>query len=192
MLNVNLGCSSDLRQDSLNVDVASLEEMINRHADRGNWEPQYLQADLSRPWPWQDSTIDRIFAHDFFEHVDNLDYRGNRGAIFCMNEAHRVLKPGGILDLVVPCLDLEGKGIAPGCDPTHVQTWLGDWRYYFDEAFNHPKGERGRMGADYGITALFRTVGGRSQSKGLEKWQPVKYGSDPNRHKLFLLLECVK
>lgn len=108
------------------------------------------------------------------------------GMIHFMNEAHRVLRPGGRMELIVPCY----PGIAPVCDPTHGwPMWTSDTRFYFDERWNNPQGERGRLGPGMGITALFRTVGGRS---GMD-WTPIQYAPDaPERRKLFLVLEAVK
>lgn len=175
-------------------------------------EPADDVCDLSNPWPWKDSTVEAIYAKDVFEHIgdgyrlwkttrkiqvfDNGDFSyvdvltnveivPYCGMIHVMNEAHRVLVPGGRMELVVPCL----PGKAPWVDPTHRSVWCSDTRYYFDERWNNPEGERGRLGQDMGITALFRTVGGRSG----QDWTPVAYAADdPDRRKLFLELEAVK
>lgn len=174
---VNLGCSDDLRQGYLNVD---------------RWPPpvipegyEFLQMDLRERWKLADSSVSLLRAKDVFEHIDNAEWPGQKGIIWCMNEAHRVLIPGGQLDLTVPCL----PGKAPWVDPTHVSVWSQDLRYYFCEEWNNPQGERGRLGPAYGITALFGTVGGRSG----KNWEPVQYApDDPERRKLFLTLEAIK
>jgi SAM-dependent methyltransferase len=169
-MKLNLGCSDDHRPGHVNIDLAPPADII---------------MDLRRPWAIDDSTIEEILAHDVFEHLDNQVWPGQKGIIWAMNEAHRVLKPGGRLDLVVPCL----PGIAPWVDPTHVSVWTADLRYYFDERWNHSSGERGRLGPAYGITALFRTIGGRSGPD----WTPIQYAKDaPERRKIMVLLEAVK
>lgn len=108
------------------------------------------------------------------------------GQIHCLNEAWRVLKPGGMLDFKVPAFCLaDGKSFNPGavCDPTHRTFWHEDFRYYFCEEWNHPRGERGRLGPGMGITALFRphTVRTIDYGEGREK-----------RSKLVAVLEAIK
>lgn len=178
-MKVHLGCSDVLLPGWLNVDV--MDPWTVKTTDGAG----YLQMDLRKPWDLGDSCADIVRAHDVFEHIDNKHFRGQRGIVWCMNEAHRILKPGGILDLVVPCY----PGIAPWCDPTHVQVWTKDTRYYFDERWNHDKGERGRLGPAYGITALFETL---PDCRSGVDWTPIKYGPDPDRNKLFLMLRAVK
>jgi len=155
-------------------------------------------------WPWKDSSVDEIVAHDVFEHIQNEDYKGSAGIIYCLNEAHRILKPGGILDLKVPCIDFDEGGRMRGsmgvfCDPTHCQVWTADTRYYFEDYWNNPRGERGRLGPGMGITAVFKTVGGESfglknvDGKIEPNWTPVYYAKGhPERSKLILKLKAVK
>jgi hypothetical protein len=166
---LNLGCSDDHRAGYLNVDVVYPADLI---------------VDLCKRWPWPDSYFNEILAYDVAEHIDNDDFRGQKGIIWFMNEAHRVLAPGGKLDLKVPSL----PGEAPFVDPTHVSVWTSSTRYYFDERWNNDKGERGRLGPAYGITALFRTLDGRSGPD----WMPIRYSDDPNRYKIMVTLEAVK
>jgi predicted SAM-dependent methyltransferase len=168
---LNLGSSDDRKPGYISVDIAPPADVV---------------CDLRERWPWVDSSVDEIYAHDVFEHIDNDQFRGNKGIIWCLNEAHRVLKPGGLLDLYVPCL----PGDAPWVDPTHVSVWTASTRYYFDERWNHQRGERGRLGPNMGITALFRTL---PQGRSGKDWDPVQYAPDaPTRHKLMVILEAVK
>jgi predicted SAM-dependent methyltransferase len=159
---LNLGCSDDHKQGYLNVDIAPPADEI---------------VDLALAWPWEKSSIDEIYAHDVFEHIWT-------GKIWVMNEAHRVLKPGGILDLTVPCVYLSDGGVNPGAfaDPTHRTYWTLDDRYYYGEKWNTPADERGRFGEAYGITALFRG-----------EWKLFEYGNSwERRSKIMARLEAVK
>jgi SAM-dependent methyltransferase len=172
MLKLNLGCSDDHRGGYLNVDCA---------------KPADLIADLCLRWPWDDGTVDEIYAHDVFEHLYDraAGKMGNLGKIWALNEAWRVLKPGGILDLAVPCSILSDGRMNPGAfaDPTHVSFWTMDDRYYFFEEWNNPQGERGRLGPAYGIVAVFRPL----------VWKLHEYGNGPERRsKILATLEAVK
>lgn len=169
----------------MRLNLGSNDETIPGFLAVDRFPPCDVTADLCRPWPWKESEVDEIRAHDVFEHIDNAEFPGNKGIIWCLNESHRVLKPRGRLDLWVPCL----PGVAPWVDPTHVSVWTSDTRYYFDDRWNHTKGERGRLGPGMGITALFRTVGGRSGPD----WTPIQYAADaPDRRKIMVILEAVK
>lgn len=83
-----------------------------------------------------------IMAWDIFEHLPDK--------IHTMNEAHRVLMPGGILDLRVPTTD--GRGAFQ--DPTHKSFWTPNDRFYFCAEF----AEWQRFHESYGITAQFRAI----------------------------------
>ncbi len=160
-LRLNLGSSDDRRPGFVSVDRCPPADVI---------------ADLNQRWPWHDSTVDEIYAKDIFEHLPK---------IHAMNQAYRVLKPGGILEVIVPCVHLTDGRVNPGAfaDPTHISFYTLDDRYYYCEEWNNNKGERGRLGPAYGITALFR----------LKKWELVEYGRGPElRSKIFGLLEALK
>jgi predicted SAM-dependent methyltransferase len=130
MLRLNLGaCDAhlDTAEGWINVDRVQPADQI---------------ADLSHDWPWEDSTVDEIRSYDIFEHL--------KRKTFTMNEAHRVLKPNGRLDLFVPTTD--GRGAFQ--DPTHVSYWNCNSLLYYCEQF----AEWQRFHESYGITANFRIV----------------------------------
>lgn len=93
--------------------------------------PQVDQVvDLNQiPWPWETSSVDEIFSEDGFEHLAPLGRgEGQLNIVAIMREAHRVLKPGGLLVLKVPSTD--GRGAWQ--DPTHVTYWNYNTFFYFD------------------------------------------------------------
>lgn len=160
MLRLNLGASDHRMSGYMSVDIAPPADVV---------------CDLREPWPWGDSTVDDIYAHDVAEHMNQ---------IWFMNEAFRVLRPGGKLDLAVPAVALADGRVNPGafCDPTHVSWWSLDTKYYYNVEWNNPQGERGRLGPAYGIKALF---------KG--EWKMIEYGAGPEkRSKVLAILEAVK
>lgn len=86
------------------------------------------------PWPATDSSVDAIRASHVMEHIPAGHER-----IFVMNEAHRVLKPGGTFEIIVPFVVARGAGEPLGwwaiADPTHVSFWVPESFHYFDGSF---------------------------------------------------------
>src|SRR5882757_794152 len=123
-MRLNLGCSDRHAAGYINVDRVL---------------PADVLVDLAEPWPWLDSSTDEILAHDIIEHLPNK--------IRTMNEAWRVLKHGGILDIIVPTTD------GPGAfqDPTHISYWHRNSFWYYTAGDAH----RERFGVSYGIEARF-------------------------------------
>ncbi len=148
-LKLNLGCSDSHRQGFLNVDLC---------------EPADVVADLSKPWPWATSSVTEIAAWDIFEHLPSK--------LHTMNEAHRVLVPGGRLDLFIPTTD--GRGAFQ--DPTHVSFWTPNDLFYFCEEWQ----EWQRFHKSYGITAHFKTISSEHREYPNKVW------------KLRAILEAVK
>lgn len=81
-------------------------------------------VDLNGAWPLADSSVGVLRAVDAVEHLQR--------PIHTMNEAHRVLAPGGWMLIEVPSTD--GRGAFQ--DPTHVSFWNSNsfW-YYTDRDF---------------------------------------------------------
>ncbi len=97
------------------------------------------ECDLEQRWPLEDSSVGVLRAFDAIEHL--------RDPIATMNEAYRVLAPGGFMLVMVPSTDAmleeldEGRvrlinGSGAYCDPTHVSFWNAlSFRYYTDDRF---------------------------------------------------------
>lgn len=79
-------------------------------------------TDLDKTWPLEDSSVGVIRAMDAIEHLKN--------PIHTMNEAYRVLAPGGFLLIQVPSTD--GRGAFQ--DPTHVSFWNENSFWYYTRA----------------------------------------------------------
>ena len=131
-MKLNLGCSDRHLPGYVNVDRV---------------QPAAVIADLSERWPWEDSSIDEIVAHDIIEHLPNK--------IFTMNEAWRVLKRGGLMHVIVPTTD--GRGAWQ--DPTHTSFWNRNSFFYYTHGDPH----RERFGKAYGVEARFLVTGEHEQ-----------------------------
>lgn len=95
--------------------------------------------DLNDPWMAADSTVGALRAFDALEHLTDK--------VHTMNEAWRVLAPGGFLLVMVPTTDSivvnhgDGRselvnGSGAYCDPTHVSFWNAlSFRYYADAKY---------------------------------------------------------
>lgn len=79
-------------------------------------------ANLDSDWPFADNSVGVIRASHVFEHlVDN---------IHSMNEAYRVLAPGGFLFMEVP----SAKGNGMWRDPSHKSPWILEQFWYYTQA----------------------------------------------------------
>ena len=113
---------------------------INLDPVHGVCEWRRLAQDT--PWPAADNTVDALRASHVMEHIPaGMDFR-----VKVMNEAHRVLKPGGTFEIIVPLLVGTWHAVA---DPTHVSFWVVESFHYFDGLF--------AANAHYGIS-LWETL----------------------------------
>jgi glycosyltransferase involved in cell wall biosynthesis len=149
-MKLNLGCCDAAIGGFVNVDIVAgpgVDEV----------------ADLSKPWPWVDNSVEYVRAWDIIEHLPNK--------IMTMNEMYRVLAPGGRAEIAVPTTD----GTGAFQDPTHVSFWNRRSFLYYEAGNPY----RERFAASYGITARFRPV-----------WERTDQSADGPR--LTIILEAVK
>jgi len=151
-----LGCCDTKKPGFIGVDIAPPADQV---------------VDLSAyPWPWPDSSIEEVIAHDILEHLP--DKRAT------MNELYRVLRNGGRADICVP----TAPGVGAWCDPTHITVWTaGDFEYF--EKGNFAR-ERFRASAYYGVNADFRIVSHEWRNYANKFGEQVK--------KFQIMLEAVK
>ncbi len=133
MFNVNL-CCSDQRLDGF----VGVDSFVPAWATAENFK----QADLNGTFPFGDGEVDHIRAHDAIEHMDSL--------IHSMNEIHRILKPGGTVEIIVPTT--EGRGAFQ--DPTHKVFINRNSFFYYEHGNPHLE----RFKDAYGITARFKVA----------------------------------
>ncbi len=85
-------------------------------------------ADLNRPLSLlPDNSVEAIYTHHTFEHIVNF--------MELLQEIHRVMIPGGRIEVVVPHFS-NPYGFS---DPTHVRFFGLYTFYYFCEAENQPR-----------------------------------------------------
>jgi hypothetical protein len=182
-MRLNLGCSTDLRGKGwLNVDMAPLENITTPPPAEG---PMFAfqQADLTLPWPWEDSSVEEIYAADIFEHIGDCPHLLLRGSVcqicnlFLRADKPTVLRACGVIPklrhwsgrihvmneswrvlkpggiLTMECPD-AAKGAGQWQDPTHTTPWTPNGLQYFADGSPAHK----RFAAAYGITARFKVL----------------------------------
>jgi len=95
---LNLGCGPNVRHGWLNVDL------FNPDAD--------LSLDLREPWPFADGCAATVYSEHAFEHLEHPAETHHY-----LEEAHRVLKPGGKLSIGVPDTEWPIRAYAEPSDP---------------------------------------------------------------------------
>lgn len=107
---LDLGCGPRKKEGFIGVDFDD------------KWPGVDVAADLTKRFPYPDSSVDEIWAHDVIEHLPDR--------IHTMNELWRVCKAGAEVNIRVPSTD--GRGAFQ--DPTHVSFWnVNSFKYYTRE-----------------------------------------------------------
>lgn len=79
---LNLGCGKQKLEGYIGIDIKDYGQEIVR--------------DITRGLPFDDNSVDEIFASHFFEHLSGED------VIFVLEECYRVLKPNCEIEIRVP------------------------------------------------------------------------------------------
>lgn len=91
---LNLGCGSDIKEGWVNLDISELDGVDIVH-DINNL-----------PLPFEDEQFDYILCQDILEHIEYIPL---------LQDLHRIMKKGGILDIRVPHFTSRFNFM----DPTH-------------------------------------------------------------------------
>jgi len=135
-MKLNLGSFTERFGGYLNVDI---DPKVNPD----------ICCDIEKGIPLDDNTVSEIKANMILEHITDI--------IFVMNECWRILKPGGIFNIIVPH---ESSAMALA-DPTHKRVFneesfgffCSDWHGGIDGKSNHY-----RIHKTYGITCNFKML----------------------------------
>lgn len=162
---LDLGCGGTPRNPYQRDELHGID--IAPPAQRGACEIRRANLALE-PIPYADDSFDSLSAYDFFEHVPRVlptaDGRATRFPfVELMNEAWRVLKPGGLLYASTPCYPYPEAFQ----DPTHVNFVTEGTHEYFTQ----PQ-LKARM---YGFTGTFAAVRVLRYSPRGE-YEPVRSG----------------
>jgi predicted SAM-dependent methyltransferase/glycosyltransferase involved in cell wall biosynthesis len=89
-----------------------------------------MHLDLTKPLPWEQSSVDGIYSEHFFEHITQAE------GIRLLHECRRVLKPGGIVRIATPDLQAMVNDYVTGnIQPDWARFGL-DWTATRAERFN--------------------------------------------------------
>lgn len=107
-MKLNLGCGSHVPDGWINVDYAlgarfakiPIFRALNRalRVFELDWNEKIYLHDLTKKFPWADSSVDVVYSSHTLEHFTRED-----GKTF-LAECHRVLRNNGIIRIVVPDL----------------------------------------------------------------------------------------
>lgn len=90
---LNLGCGKDIKQDYVNLDCVKLPGVDVVH-------------NINKlPLPFRNNEFDEILCRHFLEHLADIDE--------LMKELYRILKPGGVLKIIVPHFTCAGSWLDP-------------------------------------------------------------------------------
>lgn len=89
-LRVNIGCGSVFHPDWVNLDIVPVHPSVRRWDARG-------------PLPFEAGTVDAVYSSHVLEHLTPDDAR------LLLRDIKRVLKPGGVVRLVLPDLEEQAR-----------------------------------------------------------------------------------
>lgn len=116
-LRIDLGCGANKKEGFLGVDSYQFPGVDLVH-------------DVTKPWPWEDDSVDEVYCAHLLEHLTNFDNRWERVHFF--NELYRVLKP----------TKLEGGKPVEGFCTLVIPHWCSN-RFYGDPTHKEPFSEMG-------------------------------------------------
>jgi predicted SAM-dependent methyltransferase len=110
---VNLGCGPNAPAGWVNVDgswnawlsnhphlrkALTIVGVIGKNSPGAQWNVRPLVHDLTKPFPFEDNAVSAIYGAHVLEHLYLVD------AQRLLSECKRVLRPGGVIRMVVPDL----------------------------------------------------------------------------------------
>lgn len=131
-IKINLGSGSEPKEGWVNVDWVDAPKVDATH-------------NLTEfPWPFPNGSASEIYARDVLEHMPLFNQKQESVPVKFIEEAHRILQPGGKLFLSVPHWQSKNCWI----DPTHA-------RGYDERSFDYFDDDK-ELGKAYGYYSLVR------------------------------------
>lgn len=123
---IDLGCGTRKQEGYIGVDLNPIDGVD-------------IVCDIEKGLPFEDNTVDRIYANFLFEHINNF--------ISFMQELYRVCRGGAIVKASFP----YWASMTQWKDPTHKQViTIETFMYFSDDKW---------YGSDYGINTNFKVKG---------------------------------
>lgn len=107
-MKLDLGCGKNKKEGFIGVDCRAFDGVD-------------VVADLRKPWPWENDSVDEVHCSHFVEHLTAPE------RIHFVNELHRVLKTGGKASIITPHW-ASSRAIG---DLTHQWPPVGEMWYFY-------------------------------------------------------------
>lgn len=164
---LNLGCGRDIKEGWINLDLCDDVGVDVVH-----------DLEMISPLPFDESSIDEIYASHVIEHVRNFLALGE--------ELHRIAKPGARMVVRVP----YGSSDDAFEDPTHVrQCFLGTFGYWSQHAYW--KADYGYRG-DWKIIVSQLVLSKAHEGLGADVLQHAIMHDRNVVNEMVVVMECVK
>lgn len=143
-IKIDIGCGRKKKEDFIGIDKYDFTGFYRKG--------EFICADVTKDLPFDDESIDGIFADQLIEHIPKDKF------IPFMNECWRILKSDAEFEIIFPpAIDCSGNSNRDFfTDPTHVNSLLEGSFYVFVEKFRKATLEEYNMDySSYGIKTNF-------------------------------------
>jgi SAM-dependent methyltransferase len=155
---LNVGCGPDIlpaAEGWSNMDIVALPGV------------DVVHDAFTFPWPFPDGAFDHVLCRHILEHVPHDVGAGRDGFFMFLEECHRILRPGGTLEILTPHPESPNTII----DPTHTRVVHPLNFQYFDPS------QSARYA--YYTQARFRVKASRVSQRAL--WATDRWRLGPSR-----------
>lgn len=139
LIKLDIACGQNKREGFVGVDIAACPGVDFVH-------------DLNvYPWPFEANSVEEAFCSHYIEHIP-MEYICGKDALFCFfDEVHRILVPGGKIQIVAPYY----SSMRAWQDPTHRRAITDATFFYLSKSWR----EANKLD-HYSVTCDFDTAGG--------------------------------